>query len=350
MAQLHNGSSAAFAASFRTGRSLFATRFVSVSSSRSHASVPRAASFRGGRGIILSQTGGGNGGETVGTVAPGAVTATPAGAISAPPAAPFVGQKSPAATYEAAVTAATAKAAQPWMKTLLLGIVAGAYVAMGGLLALRVGGSLGNMADVYPGLQRILFGAIGLPTGLMLVLTAGGELFTGNTMIMSAGFMSKRVSIKAVLRNWILSYIGNLVGCLLVIKLILITGVLAGGASGSGAAVAIAGAKTSIGFAKAFWRGVVCNWLVCLAVYLANGASDLASKFIAIVAPISAFVAMGMEHSVANMFLIPMGLVCGSDVGIRAFFLKNLIPVSLGNLFAGVFLVAGVYYLSYGRK
>lgn len=349
MTQTKNFTMAAFGVSFKTGHSLFAVPPTAVSSTRPDVSVFRPASSRVSQGILSSLAGGGNGGEVVGTVSPAAVVAPSTGAISTPTA-PSVGQKSPAATYEAAVTAAAAKAEQPWMKTLFLGIIAGAYVGLGGLLALRVGGSVDNLTSALPGIQRLLFGAIGLPTGLMLVLTAGGELFTGNTMIMSAGVLSRRVSIKALLRNWSSSYIGNLIGALLAVKLVLACGVLTGAASGSGAAVAIAGAKTSIGFGKAFWRGVVCNWLVCLAVYLANGASDLASKFIAIIAPISAFVAMGMEHSVANMFLIPMGIACGASVGIKAFFLSNLLPVTLGNIVAGVFLVAGVYYLSFGRK
>lgn len=348
MTQTKNFTLAAFAVSFKTGHSLFAAPLTSVSSTRD-VRVLQPASSRVGRVILSSLAGGGNGGEVVGTVSPTTVVAPPAGDISTPTA-PHIGQKSPAATYEAALTAAVAKAEQPWMKTLLLGIIAGAYVGMGALLALRVGGSVDNLASAYPGLQRLLFGAIGLPTGLMLVLTAGGELFTGNTMIMSAGVLSRCVNIKALLRNWSLSYIGNLIGALLAVKLVLACGVLTGAASGSGAAMAIAGAKTSIGFKKAFLRGLVCNWLVCLAVYLANGASDLVSKFIAIVAPISAFVAMGMEHSVANMFLIPMGIACGASVGVKAFLLSNLLPVTLGNIVAGVFLVAGVYYLSFGRK
>lgn len=349
MTQAKRSNATAFAVSFKTSYSVFTSPVTPLSPLRLDVRALRPTSSRVGRGILSSLGGGGNGGQAVGTV-PSATAATPSadGISSAAPL--HVGQKSPAATYEAAVTLAAAKAEQPWMKTILLGIIAGAYVGMGALLALRVGGSVGDLSKVYPGLQRLLFGAIGLPTGLMLVLTAGGELFTGNTMFMSTAFLSRRVGIKAVLRNWVLSYIGNLIGCLLVVKLVLISGVLTGVASGSGAAAALAGAKTSIGFAKAFWRGLVCNWLVCLAVYLANGASDLTSKFIAIVAPISGFVAMGMEHSVANMFLIPMGIACGASVGIKGFLLGNLLPVSLGNLVAGVFLVAGVYHLSYGRK
>lgn len=297
---------------------------------------------------MASLAGDGNGGEGVTTISPVDVSAGPIGAVAAP--APFIGQKSPAATYDAAVAAAASKAGQSWTKTVLLGMVAGAYIALGGLLALRVGGSVGDLTSSHPGIQRLIFGAIGLPTGLMLVLAAGGELFTGNTMIMTAGFLSRRVTLQAVFRNWVLSYIGNIIGCLLVVKLIVACGVLTGVGSGGAAAVAIAGAKTCIGFKKAFWRGVVCNWLVCLAVYLANGASDLSSKFIAIIAPISAFVAMGMEHSVANMFLIPMGMACGASVGVRAFLLGNLLPVSLGNIVAGTVLVAGIYHMAFGRK
>lgn len=103
-------------------------------------------------------------------------------------------------------------------------------------------------------------------------------------------------------------------------------------------------------FAALFYRGVVCNWLVCLAVYIANGATDLSGKFIAAVVPVSMFLAMGMEHSVANMFLIPLGMKAGADVSVKALLLGNLLPVTLGNIVAGVVLVALTYFLAFAKK
>lgn len=257
-------------------------------------------------------------------------------------------QKSPAGTFESAVAAGAAKANLSWWRVLLLGIVAGAYISLGGLLALSVGGSVPNLKMEHPGLQRLLFGLVGLPTGLTMVVAAGGELFTGNTALVSAAWFSGRAKLSGLMRNWSLSFLGNLIGSLLIVKMAVLCGALSGVSGSAAAAVAIA--KTGLPFGVAFLRGVVCNWLVCLAVYMAGGAGDLVSKFIAIVLPISAFVAMGMEHSVANMFLIPAGIKAGADVGIKAFLLKNLLPVTLGNIFAGVVLVAGVYFLAYGKK
>lgn len=261
-----------------------------------------------------------------------------------------IAQKPPPATFAAAVVTGTAKAGLKSWKTLLLGVMAGAYIGLGGLLALRVGGAMPGIADANPGLQRLLLGVVGLPTGLTLVLTAGGELFTGNTMLMSAAYLAGSVKPRNVALNWILSFIGNLIGSLLLVKLVIATGILSGAGSGAAAAAAIASAKTSLPFMQAFWRGVACNWLVCLAVYIANAAGDLTSKFIAILLPISAFVAIGLEHSVANMFLIPMGMKVGANVGIKAFLFKNLLPVTLGNIFAGVTLISVVYFFVYGKQ
>lgn len=259
-------------------------------------------------------------------------------------------QKPPPATFATAVATGTAKAALKAWQTLLLAIMAGAYIGLGGILALRVGGAMPGIADANPGLHRLLFGMIGLPVGLTLVLAVGGELFTGNTMLMSAALFEGRIKPRSLALNWVLSFIGNLIGCLLLVKLVVATGVLSGAGSGAAAAVAIASAKTSLPFMQAFWRGLACNWFVCLAVYMANAAGDLASKFVAIILPISAFVAIGLEHSVANMFLIPMGMVAGAKVSIKAFLLKNLLPVTLGNIVAGVTLISLVYSLLYGKK
>lgn len=254
-------------------------------------------------------------------------------------------QKTPPQTFEAAAATGAAKGGQSVVRTLALALLAGAYIGLGGLLALRVGGAVPGMV---PGLQRLLLAAVGLPTGLTMVLVAGGELYTGNTMLLTAAWLSGRVGVGGVAKNWAVSFLGNLVGSLVLVKIVTMCGVL-GGASGA-AVVATAVAKTSLSFWTAFWRGVVCNWLVCLAVYMANGAGDLVSKFVAVLLPISAFMAMGMEHSVANMFLVPMGMKMGAEVGLRQFVLGNLLPVTLGNTFAGAVLVAGMYYLAFGRK
>ncbi|CAN8064405.1 unnamed protein product [Agarophyton chilense] len=257
-------------------------------------------------------------------------------------------QKSPAETFEAAVTLGSSKASLSSWKVTLLAVLAGAYIALGALLALCVGGAAPALKAANPGLQMLLFGAFGLPGGLLLVCVAGGELFTGNTALLTCAFMQKRAGAFAVLRNWFFSYIGNVLGCALVTWLAVVSGCV-GGAGGATAA-AIASSKVSMPFMQAFLKGVVCNWLVCLAVYTQNGANDLMGKFIAIWLPICAFVAMGFEHCVANMFLIPFGMAMGAEVGVKQYIMANLLPVTLGNVLAGVVLVGLAYSLAFGKN
>lgn len=257
-------------------------------------------------------------------------------------------QKPPAAAFAAAVALGTAKASTPLWKVLLLGVLAGSYIALGALLALSVGGACPGLAAANPGLSKLLFGAIGLPFGLTMVVTAGGELFTGNTLLVGAAALSGRVSLRQLLLNWATSFAGNFIGSLLVVRLAMAAGCLTGASVAT--AVGIATAKVGMTFGKAFVKGVLCNWLVCLGVYLSNAASDFCSKFLAIWLPISAFVIMGFDHSVANMFLVPMGKALGAEVGWKAFLTANLLPVTLGNIVGGFGLVAGVYYLCYGQK
>ena len=263
---------------------------------------------------------------------------------SQPPSASLI--TPPPAMYESAVTLGAAKSRAPAWKVLLMGIVAGAYIALGALLALCVGGALPAIKVADPGLQKLIFGLVGLPTGLSLVCLTGAELFTGNTALISAAVFSKRASVGGMLSNWFFSYLGNLAGSLLVVWLA-VSGCTVTGASAA-SAVAIASGKAAAPFATAFFRGVLCNWLVCLAVYMQAGASDLGGKVMAILLPISAFVAMGFDHSVANMFLIPMGMKLGAAVTVKQF-LMSLIPVTLGNVVAGVVLVGLVYSLAFAK-
>lgn len=257
-------------------------------------------------------------------------------------------QKPPAGAFAAAVSLGTSKASTPLWKVLLLGVVAGCYISLGALLALSVGGACPEIALKNPGLYKLLFGAIGLPFGLTMVVTAGGELFTGNTLLVGAAALQGKVGLRALLANWATSFAGNFLGSLLVVRLALAAGCLTGASIST--AIAIAVAKVGMTFGRAFVKGVLCNWLVCLGIYMSNAASDFCSKFLAIWLPISAFVIMGFDHSVANMFLVPMGKALGADIGWKMFLTANLIPVTLGNIVGGMGLVAGVYYLCYGRK
>lgn len=196
----------------------------------------------------------------------------------------------------------------------------------------------------------MIFGAFGLPFGLMMVVIAGGELFTGNTAYLTVALAEGRATPAQVAKNWFWSYVGNFAGSLLLVWLVAASGVFSSAALPSHAtALAVAAAKTGLTFQAAFARGLLCNWLVCLALWQAAAAQSVGGKAVAIWFPISAFVAMGFDHSVANMFLLPMGLALGAPgLSWGAILWRNLLPVTLGNAVAGALLVAGSYALVYG--
>lgn len=256
------------------------------------------------------------------------------------------GQKTPAETFQAAVTLGASKARLAAWKVILMSILGGAYIAMGALLSLTVGGALPALQASNPGLQKLILGLIGLPLGLTLVCITGAELFTGNTALVTTAVLEGKASVAALLKNWMWSYIGNFLGSLGVVAAVLGAGCLGGAAAKT--AVSVATAKVSLGFWRAFLRGVLCNWLVCLAVYVQNGATALSEKIVAIMFPVAAFVAIGLDHSVANMFLIPIGMRMGADVSVKQFLVANLLPATLGNVVGGVVLVAVAFWLAFG--
>lgn len=234
------------------------------------------------------------------------------------------------------------KAGLGLVPTFTLAILAGAFIAFGGMLfTLSVTGS-----ELGFGPTRV-FGGLVFSLGLVLVIVGGAELFTGNSLIVMA-WADGRVETSALLRNWALVYAGNLAGALGCVVLVHLSGTLdLGGGAVAKTAVAIAEGKVALSPLAAFTRGVMCNVLVCLAVWMCFAAHTVSGKVLAIIFPITAFVALGFEHSVANMYLIPIGaLQQGSTVSFAGF-LSNLIPVTLGNIVGGGVLVALVYWLVY---
>jgi formate/nitrite transporter len=196
------------------------------------------------------------------------------------------------------------------------------------------------------GPSRVL-GGIAFSLGLVLVVIAGAELFTGNALIVMA-WVDGRVSLAELARNWALVYAGNFAGALGAAALVSLADGLAfaDGRLGDTAA-GIAQAKVALGWQAAFFRGLLCNTLVCLAVWLSYASRDATGKILAVVLPISAFVALGFEHSVANMYLIPLAIMYGVGGVTLAGFLSNLVPVTAGNVVGGGVFVAGVYWLCY---
>jgi formate/nitrite transporter len=241
--------------------------------------------------------------------------------------------------------AGVSKAALSIQKTLILALLAGAFIAFGGMFFTVA------ITDTGMGFgpTRLLGGAA-FSLGLILVVVAGAELFTGNNLIVMA-WASRRITTARLLRNWLLVYIGNLVGALAMALMVYWSGVLEIG-DGAVAAKArdIAGAKIQLPFVEAFLRGVLCNTLVCLAVWLCVAAHSVVSKILAILFPITAFVALGFEHSVANMYLIPVGYLAGAEGVSVTTFIANIVPVTLGNVVGGSVLVAFVYWVAYLRN
>jgi len=223
-------------------------------------------------------------------------------------------------------------------------VLSGCHIGFGAFLMLSVGGACPGLAATNPGLQKIVLGAFGLPFGLMMTLLSGAELFTGNTALVTMALMEKKANTEQLIKSWGSSYAGNFVGSLALAALVFTGGTLISG----GASVPVAVAKTSLSFPQAFARGILCNWLVCMAVYLASFSKDVAGKMVSIWFCISAFVALGLEHSVANMFIIPLGIMNGAAVTWKAFFLKNLLPVTLGNIVGGAVCVAAAFCQFYG--
>ncbi len=255
--------------------------------------------------------------------------------------------KSPRDIVSAVHGIGCAKAELDAGRLLVLGFLAGAYIAFGGLLAVIVGGGAGGVGAENPGLQKFIFAAV-FPVGLMLVVIAGAELFTGNAATCIPAAMSRRIGWGAVARNWTLAYAGNFVGSLFVAYfLTFLTGLLLKDPWLS-SVVGIAQGKVAQGFLVLMLKGIGCNWLVCLAVWLAVSADDVAGKILGIWFPVMAFVAMGFEHSVANMFFIPVGMMYGASVTWGQFLLGNLLPVTIGNIIGGAFFVGVIYWYLYG--
>jgi formate transporter len=254
------------------------------------------------------------------------------------------------------------KARMDALSLFVLGILAGAFIALGAMFATTVlAGSEGTLPF---GVSRLLAGIV-FCLGLILVVIGGAELFTGNTLIVMA-WAGGEVRLHEMLRVWLIVYIGNFVGAIGTALLVFLSKqYLSGDGAVAAVVLRLALEKTALPFDRAFFLGILCNVLVCLAVWLSIGARTTADKILATLFPVSAFVAAGFEHSVANMYLIPLGLFVkagGSidltQVGATAAnysgltwssFFNSLIPVTLGNIVGGGLLVGGVYWFVYLR-
>ena len=231
------------------------------------------------------------------------------------------------------------KAALSPLKMVLLGMLAGIYIGFGCHVFV-----LATAAETT--VLTKLIGAALFPAGLMMVIFCGAELFTGNNL-MTLAVMSGDISLKDMLRNWGLVYLGNFIGSVLLAFLLAKSGLYTDAAAAR--AIALASSKASMPFAEALIRGILCNILVVLACWFQAGAKEMAGKILAVWFPITLFVFAGFEHSVANMTYIPLGMFLGADVSVVSFLLGSLLPVTIGNLIGGALFIPAVYTTCYRK-
>ncbi|MDE5594308.1 MAG: formate/nitrite transporter family protein [Muribaculaceae bacterium] len=220
-------------------------------------------------------------------------------------------------------------------RLIILSILAGAYIALGGALSLIAGY---GFPDSPAALQKIISGCV-FPIGLILIVILGGELFTGNNAMLIPAFMNRDYGLGAVLRNWTIVYFGNFIGALAFAWLMVYLSGLTSGEPYHSAIIKVAETKVSLSWLTVFLRGIGANWCVCLAVWLAMSGRRLAEKMLACWLPVMAFVVLGYEHCIANMFFIPLGMMEGADVSIGAFLIANLVPATIGNIVGGAIFV-----------
>lgn len=249
--------------------------------------------------------------------------------------------------FSAYMQTARRKAEMSIPRLLLLGFFAGMFIALAGVGAAAAGVSINS-----PSVSKLV-GALVFPAGLAMVVLCGAELFTGNSLMVMP-LLSREISISGMLKNWLFVYIGNFIGSVFIALIAVYshTFSLFDGALAQ-SAVSAAAAKAQLGFCDAFLRGILCNVLVCLAVWMSMGAQSAGGKLAALYLPIMLFVLCGFEHSIANMYYIPAGIFAASEYGIEAAGLgwsglvKNLIPVTLGNLVGGGVIVGCGFWLAF---
>src|SRR5574340_786834 len=268
----------------------------------------------------------------------------------------------PPAMAERAEALGIKKARADFWTLAVLGVLAGAFIALGAILATTV--TAGAQGMLPYGSIRLLSGFT-FSLGLILVIVGGAELFTGNMLVVMA-FANHKIKFSALLRNWLIVYVSNFFGSVATAVIIFLSGQYRFGSGAVGLNMLnIAEAKTSLGFLEAIILGMMCNALVCLAIWLTYSARSTTDKILAIIPPITAFVAAGFEHSVANMYFIPIGLLVkqfGSEafyttiqrtpmdfphLNVANFLIGNLLPVTIGNIIGGAVMVGLVYWFVY---
>lgn len=260
--------------------------------------------------------------------------------------------RTPAEVIDAAMNTGQNKLrlqASGYTSFVILTMLAGVYIAFGGTLSLIIGYGFPGLTADNPALQKLLSGAM-FPIGLILVVVLGAELFTGNNALLMPPLMAKKCSLRDVLVNWALVYLGNFLGAILfVLVMVYFVGLTAPEPYHS-AIIGIAQAKVSMPWLVVMVKGIGANWCVCLAIWLALSAKSSGAKMFGCWLPVMAFVALGYEHSIANMFFIPCGMLEGADVTAWQMIWRNLIPATIGNIIGGALLVGCIHTYLHLKK
>lgn len=260
--------------------------------------------------------------------------------------------KTPAETLAASIDAACKKIdntlRHPW-RLLLAAIAAGVFIAMGGILSLMVGFGFPGMAAANPSLCKLLAGMM-FPIGLILVVMLGAELFTGNNAMLIPAYMERNYRFGAVLANWTIVYLGNFVGAVCFTFLFVYLAGLTSSDPWHSAIIGIGVAKTSMPWGVVLLKGIGANWFVCLGVWLALSGHNLLEKAFGCWLPVMAFVVLGYEHCIANMFYLPLAMMEGAPIGIGPCVWSNLVPATIGNIIGGAVFVGGLHWYLHRRR
>lgn len=249
------------------------------------------------------------------------------------------------------------KTEQAFGRTVILAVLAGMFIALA-----AVGSVIATATVTSPSIVRLIAGGL-FPVGLVMVIIAGSELFTGNSLLVIP-CLQKEITVRNMLRNWALVYCGNFIGSLLIVLIVDLSGhwgMLSGAVAVN--TIKVAATKSSYGFVQAMCLGIGCNFLVCIAVWISNAADTVSGKVIGLYLPILLFILAGFEHCVANMYYIPAGLIASthadfaalataagvnfSGLSVSSFLLRNLLPVTIGNMIGGSILVGAFYWYAY---
>ncbi|SCG83941.1 putative formate transporter [Proteiniborus sp. DW1] len=246
----------------------------------------------------------------------------------------------PSEVAQAIIHSAETKASLSVTRMLILGIMAGMLIGFGAFANILITQTISNI-DV--GLSKFL-GALVFPAGLMLVIFSGSELFTGNNL-MTMALLDEKITFIKMIKNWFFVYLGNFIGSVILAYIVYNSGLVSENVLSTTQNIGLA--KISLSFQTAFLRGFLCNILVVLAVWSASSAIDIGSRVLSIWFPVMLFVLSGFEHSVANMFYLPLAIFSGLPTSWKDIWISNLIPVTLGNVASGGVFIPLVYYITY---